>query len=50
MFNFSAVVDTTEEGRLGECTLLMPYKEAGQFAKFGELGMLGDNINWLAIQ
>ena len=34
----SAVVDTSEEGRLAECTLMKPYRESGQFSRFGELG------------
>ena len=37
---FSAVVDTSESGSLAGCTLLKPYKETGQFATFGDLGML----------
>ena len=35
----SAVVDTTEEGRLEESTLLKPFKEGGDFTKFGESGV-----------
>lgn len=34
----SAVVDTTEEGRLEGSTLLKPFKESGDFTKFGESG------------
>lgn len=37
----SAVVDTTEKGTLNECQLLKPFKESGQFSKFGEIGEQG---------
>ena len=39
IMSHSAVVDTSEEGRLADCVLLKPYRVAGQFAKFGEDGM-----------
>ncbi len=34
----SAVVDTTEEGRLEDAVLLKSFKEGGKFATFGEAG------------
>lgn len=39
LYIISAVIDLSEKGSLKECTLLKPFKEEGQFAKFGELGM-----------
>ena len=36
----SAVVDTTEEGRLEECVLLKPYSITGQYSKFGTDGII----------
>ena len=40
VFFFSAVIDTSESGDLAGCTLLKPYRETGQFATFGDLGIL----------
>ncbi len=35
----SACVDTSETGDLESCSVLKPYRESGDFAKFGEQGM-----------
>ena len=40
LFLFSAVVDTSESGDLAGCTLLKPYRETGQFATFGDFGIV----------
>ena len=51
----SACVDTSECGELETCTLLKPYRESGEFAKFGEEGayvcvcvcVYGTRVRWL---